>query len=342
MIELELQALSLSREGLLMDVGRVVAASGFALVRQRLVDDRNGVLLTMVVRGPERKQRALEATLDKHERIISFEVSPFVDGPPKPHFAAARSVAKDYVPPPPPAPAPAPIVESKVPKPAETKTPNFQAGVALVPHVRPVSPAFELVAPEVSEATPAPAPKPEPLPEPEPEFDFMRASVPAPAPVVAEEPFVEMVQLEADQAAVEKLLPKLMDDYPQIFPLVKKLEQSVQPGARESSLLLVGQRVGAWVFQRQHALNTKMDLEAAMTRVGVPALSALLEVEYSGNQLHIRNSPLCAEDGHSGCKFLSGYLEGLLGPVIASQGLSIFEVCCRSFGADECVLAVMD
>jgi len=342
MIELELQALSLAREGLLIDVGRVAAACGFALVRQRLVDDRNGVLLTMVVRGPARKQRTLEEALDKHERIISFEVSPFVDGPAKPHFAAARSVASNYVPPPPPAPPPAPVVESKVPKTAEAKTSSVYASLGVLPHVRPTPPGFELVPPAIAEATPAPKPEPLPEPEPEPEFDFMRPSAPAPAPVAVEEPFVEVVQLEADQAAIEKLMPKLMDDYPKIFPLVKKLEQSVQPGARESSLLLVGQRVGAWVFQRQHALNTKLDLEAAMTRVGVPALSALLEVEYAGNQLHIRNSPLCTEDGRSGCKFLSGYLEGLLGPVIASQSLSIFEVCCRSFGADECVLAMME
>jgi len=337
MIELELQALSLSREGLLMDVGRVVAASGFALVRQRLVDDRNGVLLTMIVRGPERKQRTLEAALDKHERIISFEVSPFEDGAPKPHFAAARSVASNYVPPPPPAPAPAPVVESTAPKPVQASraptTPEIYASAG-VPQVRP---AAERV---VHEEKPQPMQQAEP--EPEPEFVFTRAPAPAPAPAVVEEPFAEVIPLEADHAAVEKLLPKLMDEYPQIFSLIKKLDQSVPAGARESSLQLVGQRVGAWVFQRQHALTTKLELEAAMTHVGVPALNALLEVDYSGNQLHIRNSPLCAENGHSGCKFLSGYLEGLLGPVVASQSLSVFEVCCRSFGADECVLAVMD
>jgi hypothetical protein len=339
MIELELQALSLSREGLLIDVGRVVAASGFALVRQRLVDDPHGVLLTMIVRGPERSQRELKAALDKHERLISFELSPFADGAPKPHFAASRSVAKDYVPPPPPAPAPAPVAEKPVPKPSgETRRPATMPDVFAVASVQLAHPE-----PPVAEAMlQKPQPTPASEPEPEPEFVFIRTPAPAPVSAPVTEPFVELVQLEADAAAVEKLLPKLTGDYPHIFPTVKKLEQAVQAGARESSLLLAGQRIGAWVFARQHALNTKMDLEAAIERIGVPALSALLEVEYSGNQLHIRNSPLCLPEGPSGCKFLSGYLEGLLGPVIASQGLSIFEVCCRSCGADECVLAVMD
>lgn len=336
MIELELQALSLSREGLLMDVGRAVAACGFALVRQRLADDPHGVLLTMIVRGPERKQRMLKEALDAHERLISFELSPFVQGPPKPHFAASRSVATDYVPPPPPKPAPVPA-EKPAPKPVEASRPATTPDIFSVPQIQLAPPAAEAVLPE---AKPQPAPVPEP--QPEPEFVFIRTPAPAPVSAPVVEPFVELTQLDADTAAVEKLLPKLMGDYPQIFPLVKKLEQSVEAGARESSLLLAGQRIGAWLFERQHAVKTKMDLDTAIERIGVPALSALLEVEYTGNQLHIRNSPLCMPEGQSGCKFLSGYLEGLLGPVIASQSLSIFEVCCRSCGADECVLAVMD
>ena len=80
----------------------------------------------------------------------------------------------------------------------------------------------------------------------------------------------------------------------------------------------------------------------AIKRIGIPALSALVEVEQKGEQLHIRNSPLCIEGGQSSCKFFSGYLEGLLGPAILSDSLSVFAVCCRSCGADECVLAISD
>lgn len=329
MIELEIQALALSREGLLMDVGRCAAACGFTLVRQRLADDRHGVLLTMVVRGLARKQRALEAALEKLERLISFEVSPVVEGQTKPHFAASRSVAADYVPPPPPAPP------AETPKPVEAKplpkAPDVVPQVIRVPGV-----------------TEQPFVKPQPLlqaePEPgfEPEFVFMRTPAPAPAPSAPVEPFKEVLQLDADQVAVEKLLPKLMDEYPRIFPLLKKLEQSVEEGARESSLSLAGQRIGTWLFERNHAVASKMTLDQAMERIGMPALRELAEVDYSANQLHIRNSPLCTEEGRSSCKFFSGYLEGLLGPVVASQGLSIFAVCCRSCGANECVLAMMD
>ncbi|GLQ90014.1 hypothetical protein [Dyella flagellata] len=156
------------------------------------------------------------------------------------------------------------------------------------------------------------------------------------------EPFKELVLLDADQAAVEIWLPKLTGDYPRIFPWVKQLEQAVEEGARESSLALAGQRVGAWLLGRHHTPAAELGLDEAMQRIGVPALRELAEVDYSGGQLHIRNSPLCTEEGRSSCQFFCGYLEGLIGPVVASLGLSIFPVCCCSCGANECVLTLMD
>lgn len=324
MIELELQALSLARQGLLIEVGRTVAACGYALVRQRLADDEHGILLTMVVRGPERQRRALEAALDAHERIVSFELAAHVPGVAKPHFAASSRVTANYMPPPPPPPAAAPIA-----KPAEANH---------------APPAPDTALAQVRSAEPVPEPLFAPAPaEQQPAFEFVSVR-PAPSPSPApepEEPFVEVVRLEANVAAVETLLPTLMRDYPQVFRGLKQLDQTVEAGARETSLELAGQRIGRWVFERHYAAADRTDVDEAMQRIGAPALGALLDVQYHGQQLHIRHSPLCA-DGRSGCKFFSGFLEGVLAPAITARNVSIFEVCCRSYGADECVLAVMD
>lgn len=321
MIELEIQTLSERREGLLIDVGRCVIESGFILQRQRLTQDPNGMLLTIVVRGPARKRRKLEAALDAHERIISFEVSAFVEGETEPHFAAARRMAW----------------QTAIPAPAVLTT------------AAPVVAAAAIDEPALPKAVATPAASVEPLPGAEPETDFIAvllsvsppASSPAPAPV-AEVAFVEVIPLGPDVEAVEKVLPGLTRDYPQILPWLQKLQHSVVEASRESSLALAGQRTGAWIFQRDYAVGAGLDLHEAIERVGVPALAALVEIEQKGSQLHIRNSPLCTEDGHSGCRFFGGYLEGLLGPAMLSESLSIFEVCCRSCGADECVLAVSD
>ena len=351
MIELEIQTLSERREGLLIDVGRAVVMNGFTLQRQRFTQDANGVLLTMVVRGPARKQRALEAALGANERIISFNASTFEEGPPKPHFAASRTI--EHV------PAPAPTVDAALPvanastpdegaskRPsAATRTPLRQADpTAAIDAV----PAIALVAPKAVVDTPESAlhampAQPEPQPEPEPEFVFVMPRAPAPtsAPVQIA-PFVELIPLDPDEEAVLKTLPKLQNAYPDIFSRVQTLERSVAEGARESSLLLTGQRTGAWVYERDYADSAKLGLLEAIESIGIPALRALVEVEQKGEQLHIRNSPLCVEEGQSSCKFFSGYLEGLLGPIVGSAGLSVFAVCCRSCGADECVLAISD
>ncbi|MDW2982556.1 MAG: hypothetical protein WBG81_06610 [Rhodanobacter sp.] len=323
MIELEIQGLSENREGLLVEVGRFAIDNGFTLLRQRLVQDHHGILLTMIVRGPSRKRRALEAALDACERFISVKVFPFVEGDPKPHFAESNKRVEQAVP----------------------AIPSAAPARVVAPPVSKVDDQAKVVEPVVASAVPdAPEPRQE-LP-PEPEFEFIlptpRAPVPTPTTPVAAAPFVELVPLEPDEAAVEKMLRELEYDYPRIVPQLLALQRSVAEGARESSLGLAGQRTGGWVFEREYALDGRLDLHEAIERIGVPALRALVEVDRQGGQLHIHDSPLCTEDGRSGCSFFSGFLEGLLGPAIVSGGLSIFPVCCRSYGADECVLAISD
>ncbi len=312
MIELEIQGLSPSREGLLIEVGRFVMANGFTLQRQRLVQDPHGILLTMVVRGPSRGRKALEAALGAYERFISFQIFPFVDGEPKPHFAVSLP-RMAYTPPPAPPAAPS------------TNTPAKAAEA-------------------VAASTPADAPESQQAPPAEPEFEFIQPTPRPPAPppaAAAATPFVELVPLGPDEPAVEKMLGALEHNYPKIVPQLLTLQQSVAEAARESSLALAGKRTGSWVFQSEYLLDDGLDLREAIERIGVPALHALVEVDQQGTQLHIHDSPLCT-DGHSGCSFFGGFLEGLLGPAIAPGSMSIFPVCCRSYGADECVLAISD
>jgi hypothetical protein len=322
MIELEIQTLSEQREGLLIEVGRFVVASGFTLQRQRLVQGQHGTLMTLVVHGPARKRRALEAVLAACERIISFKILAFVEGESAPHFAASRPMAPRTL--------------------ASPVTPVIEV-------VQIVAPVTIAVAnePEVSEPATVPVITAELdyQPELETASDFIfaasPASSPAPAPMTVA-PFVELIPEGPDLVAVEKLMPKLANEYPQIFPRLLKLDDAVSEASRESSLLLAGQRTGAWIFERDYALEAKLGLYEALERIGIPALRVLVDVENQDGQVHIRNSPLCEEGGHARCAFFSGYLDGLLAPAIASDSLSIFVVCCRSYGADECVLAISD
>ena len=333
MIELEIQTLSERRQGLLVEIGHFVIASGFTLQRQRLIQDPHGILLTMVVRGPARKKRALQAALDADERIISFQLMPFVEGAQKPHFAASRTLTS-YVPPALPKPEPEPV--------AETKTITTPPTVVTLTTE---TVAFDQIAPTPLASAPVvtPAPARETTPEPDLEFILPEPQrVPPAAPPVMEEPFVEQIPLEPDHAAIDKMLSTLDTEYPQIMPRLLTLARSVPDGAREPSLRLAGQRIGRWVFEREHAQAAPLDLNDAIEQIGIPTLRALVEIDQAGSQVHIRDSPLCREEGHSGCTFFSGFLEGVLGPVLASSEVMIFPVCCCSYGADDCVLALSD
>lgn len=264
MIELEFQILSDRREGLLVELGRLVVASGYTLLRQRLSQDHRGTWLIMLVRGPSERQLALEEGLATHNRVLSFEAA----------LAGAAS------------------------------TPLPPASMGTAPPAM-VQPAPIPVSPMV---TPPPA-----------------------RPTAA-----------ADVRQVEAVLPQLARDYPKIYPWLLTLEHSVADQARASSLLLAGQRTGAWVFKRDFAMGAKLPLADAVKRIALPALRELAAVDWRDGQLHIQNSPLCLPGGHAGCHFFVGYLEGVLSNAVGKSGVYVRCLHCRSDGAPACVIDVSD
>ena len=76
MAELEIRVVSARREGLLVEMGRVVDEYGYAVVRQRLTQEAHGTSLTMVLRGPGERQLALEDALATHPGVLTFESMP--------------------------------------------------------------------------------------------------------------------------------------------------------------------------------------------------------------------------------------------------------------------------
>jgi hypothetical protein len=73
MADVEFRVVSDRREGLLLELGRLIIASGFTLQRQRMERTGEGVVLTMVVRGPEANLLTLEDRLGSHPLVLSFE-----------------------------------------------------------------------------------------------------------------------------------------------------------------------------------------------------------------------------------------------------------------------------
>lgn len=76
MIQLEIRVISDHREGLLIELGRVVHSNNYTVLRQRMVAADDGkTCLTMLVRGPAERQMVLEEALATHARVSSFEAA---------------------------------------------------------------------------------------------------------------------------------------------------------------------------------------------------------------------------------------------------------------------------
>ena len=119
MAELEVRVVSERRDGLLIELGRVVTAYGHVLLRQRLVQEAQGACLTLLLRGPDDRQLALEEALGSHPRVLSFEslrpqVAPFDEG------ATATATR--------PAPVPAPASAAAARPAPVQETPSLAAG----------------------------------------------------------------------------------------------------------------------------------------------------------------------------------------------------------------------
>jgi hypothetical protein len=278
----------------------------------------------------------------------------------RPHFALTRRIDRSgYVPPPAPPPLPA---ASPTPAPPKRPAPAFDASPEpvmaapfdAIPPVAQVAsrqqidpqppsvPSAPMAAPP-QEAPSAPPSRPEPLWVTDPEF-LLPQPPPPPAPAPAPlDPYVEIAALPPDVAAVARLLAEVDELYPQqLVPALLELDRNVAPGAREPTLQLAGKRIGAWLAIRRLGSRTLGSLDDAIAHAGLPALSDLVTVDVQGSQLHLHESPLCTEPGHSGCAFFSGLLHGVLTPALPSHEVSLFNVCCRAWGADECVLAVSE
>lgn len=116
MVDVEFRVVSERRDGLLLALGQVVIANGFTLLRQRMLNSDEGVVLVMVVRGPADQLLMLEEKLGTHHLVQSFEASPYEGAPSAPQSVArAAGNGNGHAPAPPPVSAPPVAAAPSVP-----------------------------------------------------------------------------------------------------------------------------------------------------------------------------------------------------------------------------------
>lgn len=74
MVEVELQVTSNQRVGLLISLSQVLIANGFSLARQRMAETAEGILLTLVARGPEPNVPSLQRSIEGQANVQAVQV----------------------------------------------------------------------------------------------------------------------------------------------------------------------------------------------------------------------------------------------------------------------------
>lgn len=91
-MDIELKIVSDHRDGLLMALGEVLIAHRFVLLRHRRANTGAGVVMSLVVQGPDANLPQLEEQLGTHWMVKSVEAGPYDPGAPR-SLDAAETVA---------------------------------------------------------------------------------------------------------------------------------------------------------------------------------------------------------------------------------------------------------
>jgi hypothetical protein len=115
LVDIELKVVSDRRDGLLLALGEVLVANRFNLLRQRRANTETGVVMVLVVQGPEVNLLQLQEQLGTHWMVQSFEANPYDAAAPTAPIAPIRvDTATSSAPPsPPPVTAPASSVDNQ-------------------------------------------------------------------------------------------------------------------------------------------------------------------------------------------------------------------------------------
>lgn len=131
----------------------------------------------------------------------------------------------------------------------------------------------------------------------------------------------------------------LLDAYPDVVGPVIDYEATLPEGERARSLVTLGHRVGAMLFQRRYSsLRVPASVKQALELVVIPAVSPFAIANTHGSTLDVLLCPFCrnVSSPTARCHFLSGFVEGLINSVSGLEDVRVAETLCRGKGDNTC------
>jgi len=139
--------------------------------------------------------------------------------------------------------------------------------------------------------------------------------------------------------AVDQVLEKIADAYPDIVGPISDLEQTLTPETRATVLTSLGEGVGAMVFLTRYAnMRVPSSISQGLQMVVVPAVSPFAIANAQNNRLDVLACPFCRgfRSSSARCQFLAGFVQGMLNSIPGLQGVAVAETLCRAKGDDTC------
>jgi hypothetical protein len=155
----------------------------------------------------------------------------------------------------------------------------------------------------------------------------------------AEAPAAQREALAPQAVAVDQLLEKIADAYPDIVGPLADLEQTLAPEMREEVLTSLGEGVGTMVFHTRYAnMRVPSSITQGLQLVVVPAVRPFAIANAQDNRLDVLACPFCRgfRSSSAHCQFLAGFVRGMLNSIPGLQGVGVGETLCRAKGDDTC------
>jgi predicted hydrocarbon binding protein len=166
------------------------------------------------------------------------------------------------------------------------------------------------------------------------ELDYLKADIPQ---------IVEIHQLDTSVAVdVGSLLKtygkQLVGKYPDIWQLIKKIDNELDLIIKEQVLTKLGKGFGRWQCKNNYTLGGLLSLDKTLQRMLWPSLNEFLSVNAKGNIIEVNDCPHCTNQSDStpSCFFIKGYIEGFLTALEHLPTVSIVQLSSKAMGDKHC------
>lgn len=135
---------------------------------------------------------------------------------------------------------------------------------------------------------------------------------------------------------------QLVNRYPDIIQLLKKIDYSLSAEIRKDVLSKLGKGLGQWQSQNKYSLGGLLCLDKTLHRILSPSLSEFLDVEYRKQRITVNNCPHCfqQEDHTPGCFFITAYIQGFINSFSHLPETTVHQIHSKANGHQNCVFEI--